>query len=53
MVRYSTRAGMISMGPEERIKYIIDVFGSSMVGGPDIEEMSKIGREFKDRKIPY
>ena len=42
-----------SMGPEERIKYIIDVLGSGMVGGPDIEEMAKIGREFKGRKIPY
>jgi 4-hydroxy-2-oxoheptanedioate aldolase len=42
-----------SMGPEERIKYIIDVLGSGMVGGPDIEEMAKIGREFKGRKLPY
>ena len=42
-----------SMGPEERIKYIVDVLGSGMVGGPDIEEMAKIGRDFKDRKIPY
>lgn len=42
-----------SMEPENRIKYIIDVLGSGMVGGPDIEEMAKIGREFKGRKLPY
>ena len=42
-----------SMEPEDRIKYIIDVLGSGMVGGPDIEEMAKIGREFKGRKLPY
>ena len=42
-----------SMRPAERIRYIIDVLGSGMVGGPDIEEMAKIGREFKGRKLPY
>ena len=43
----------LSMKPEERIKFIINEVGSGMIGGDDTEEMAKIGREFKGRKLPY
>ncbi len=42
-----------SMNPEERIKYIIEELGSSMIGGPDIVEMASAGRKITNRKIPY
>ena len=42
-----------SMNPEERIKYIIEELGSSMIGGPDIVEMASAGRKLTNRKIPY
>jgi len=43
----------LSMKPEERIKFIINEVGSSMIGGDDTEEMASIARKLYNRKIPY
>ena len=42
-----------SMAPKERIKFIIEELGSSMIGGPDAEEMAAEGRKLTNRKMPY